>query len=425
MRSLCLILHRWFGLIAALFLFLTGLTGAVISWDHELDDWLNSHLTSTASAGEAIPSLTLARQVEARYPQIRVTSLPLHSEPGHSLALFVQPLVDPASGRLYEPGFNQIFLDPVTGEELGKRQWGAVWPVTRENFISFLYKLHYSLHLPEMFGTDRWGIWLLGVIGLLWTVDCLLAIVLTLPASRRRQEAGGAPAASFWRRWQPSWRIRWQGGNYKRNYDLHRAGSLWTWGLLFILAFTAFSLNLRREIFIPVLTSVSSLTPTPFDQRPRSPKHQPVAPHLAYEDILPLARAEAVRLGWPEPAARLGYFQNFGVYGADFHTPEADHGVGGAGHKRLYFDAQDGRLLGQRLPWSGTAEDIFVQAQFPLHSGRILGLPGRILISLMGVAVAVLSVTGVYLWWKKRRARRAFAARQARISPDAIGAGEG
>ena len=43
--------------------------------------------------------------------------------------------------------------------------------------------------------------------------------------------------------------------------------------------------------------------------------------------------------------------------------------------------------------------------QFPLHSGRILGLPRRILISLMGLVVAMLSVTGVVIWWKKRAAR--------------------
>jgi uncharacterized iron-regulated membrane protein len=62
-------------------------------------------------------------------------------------------------------------------------------------------------------------------------------------------------------------------------------------------------------------------------------------------------------------------------------------------------------LLGDRQPWKGTAADIFVQAQFPLHSGRILGLPGRILISAMGLAVAALSVTGVIIWARKRRAR--------------------
>ena len=46
-----------------------------------------------------------------------------------------------------------------------------------------------------------------------------------------------------------------------------------------------------------------------------------------------------------------------------------------------------------------------MQAQFPLHSGRILGLPGRILISTMGLVVAALSVTGVVIWYRKRRAR--------------------
>jgi len=85
--------------------------------------------------------------------------------------------------------------------------------------------------------------------------------------------------------------------------------------------------------------------------------------------------------------------------------------VAGAGHKRLYYDGGDGRLIGDRLPWTGTAADIFVQAQFPLHSGRILGVPGRILISMMGLVVAMLSITGVVIWAKKRRARLMAASR--------------
>jgi uncharacterized iron-regulated membrane protein len=42
-----------------------------------------------------------------------------------------------------------------------------------------------------------------------------------------------------------------------------------------------------------------------------------------------------------------------------------------------------------------------------VHSGRIFGLPGRILISAMGLGVAMLSVTGVVIWLRKRRARLA------------------
>ena len=65
LRPSMVVLHRWFGLAVALFLFVSGLTGAVISWDHELDAWLNPqlfHAASGADAGPAKPVLELARQ---------------------------------------------------------------------------------------------------------------------------------------------------------------------------------------------------------------------------------------------------------------------------------------------------------------------------------------------------------------------------
>ena len=64
-----------------------------------------------------------------------------------------------------------------------------------------------------------------------------------------------------------------------------------------------------------------------------------------------------------------------------------------------------GSLEGGRVPWEGTAADIFMQLQFPLHSGRIAGIPGRIFLSFMGLVVALLSITGIVIWFKKRAAR--------------------
>jgi uncharacterized iron-regulated membrane protein len=46
---------------------------------------------------------------------------------------------------------------------------------------------------------------------------------------------------------------------------------------------------------------------------------------------------------------------------------------------------------------------VFNQLQFPIHSGRVLGIPGRLLISCMGLVVAMLSITGVVIWLRKRR----------------------
>lgn len=411
MRNLFLTFHRYAGLLIAGFLFISGVTGAIISWDHELDELLNPHLTQAVSSGPAIPALQLASEIEARHPQVRVTFFPLQPEPGKAFAFGVSPRVDPATGKLFQPGFNQVFVDPASGEELGKREWGAVWPVTRENLVSFLYVLHFSLHLPEVWGIDRWGIWLLGVIAIIWTVDCFTGFYLTLPPRRRRRDdsldqLNGVAPRSWWQRWQPAWKVRWSSGSYKLNFDLHRAFSLWTWLLLFIVAFTAFSLNLYREVFFPLMSKVSQVTPSPFDTRAPTDLHKPISPQLGYAEAIERARADAQQRGWSTPVGSAFYTPNWGIYGIEFYQPGADHGVGGVGHARIYIDGEDGQVLGDRQPWTGSAADIFVQAQFPLHSGRILGLPGRILISIMGLVVALLSVTGVVIWWKKRKARQ-------------------
>lgn len=406
MRAFFTVLHRYFGLGIAGFLIVTGLTGAIISWDHELDEWLNPDLNEVSGQGTAISPIELANQLEQRFPKIEVTYFELHQEPGHSQYFWVEPRVDPITSHLYEPGFNQVYLDPATGDVLGKREWGQVWPITRKTFMSFLYKLHFSLHIPEFWGIDHWGIWLLGIIALTWTVDCFTGFYLTLPIKRRKIRASKTTSGKSWlQRWKPAWKIRWRSGPHKLNFDLHQALGLWTWGLLFVVAFTAFSLNLYREVFFPLMSTISEVTPSPLDERIPTGHDNPIEPTLTFQEIASLASGEAEKLGWTQPLGSLWYAREFGLYRAEFFPVTAGHGAGGVGHKALFFDGHTGERLGEFIPWQGTAADIFVQAQFPLHSGRILGLPGRILISIMGIVVAMLSVTGVIIWWRKRQTR--------------------
>lgn len=406
MRQGFVLLHRYAGLAIAAFLVVSGLTGAIISWDHELDELLNPHLTHVGSRGPAQPSLELAAAIEARDPRMQVTWLPLHEEAGHSLAFGVEPRVDAKTGRLFDVDYNQVFVDPVTGAQLGTREWGGVWPITRENLVSFLYVLHYSLHMPAMWGIDRWGLWLLGIIAIIWTLDSFVGFYLTLPA-RRRARAAAAPSEgrSFWSRWKSAWKVRWNSGSTKLNFDLHRAFSLWTWLVVFILAFTAFSLNLYSEVFHPLMSKVSQVTPTPWDTRQLTALDEPIEPQLGFADILDRAKAEGVARGWTTPVGGIFYSRHQGFYSVNYYAPGDDHGATGVGPPQVYFDGMDGQLIGDRLPWKGTAADIFVQAQFPLHSGRILGIPGRILVSIMGLVVALMSITGVLIWWRKRAAR--------------------
>ena len=105
MRPLFVLIHRYVGLLMVPFLFVTGLTGAIISWDHELDDLLNPQLMEAKGSGPAIASLKLAKEIEARDPRVQVAFIPLSAEPGESLHFGVLPRVDPATGRLFAPGF--------------------------------------------------------------------------------------------------------------------------------------------------------------------------------------------------------------------------------------------------------------------------------------------------------------------------------
>jgi uncharacterized iron-regulated membrane protein len=41
---------------------------------------------------------------------------------------------------------------------------------------------------------------------------------------------------------------------------------------------------------------------------------------------------------------------------------------------------------------------------------NVFGLPYRIFVFIAGIVITMLSVTGVYIWWKKRGFRRHIAA---------------
>jgi uncharacterized iron-regulated membrane protein len=391
MRGTLVRLHRWFGLFVAVFLFISGLTGAIISWDHELDEWLNPALYRANSGSEAqarFTPLELAAKLERIDPRVRVTYLPLATEPGHALELFVSPRVNPATGKLHEVSYNQVAMDPATGEIQARRYWGAI-SLSRENLLPFLYKLHYSMHIPDVSGIEI-GVLFMGIVGIVWALDNFIALYLSFPNFAA---------------WRKSFAFRWRQGGYKLNFDLHRSGGMWVWLLLLMVAITSVSMNLETQVMRPVVSMFSTLSPSPFDVRTPIAEETAPEPRRSMQSIIDNASRIAAERNLEAPAGALFYSPAYQAIGVGFFEPGHDHGDGGLGNPWLYFDSQDGRLLFEEIPGTGTAGDIFMQAQFPLHSGRIIGLPGRIAMSLMGMMVAMLSVTGIVIWARKLRAR--------------------
>ena len=129
-------------------------------------------------------------------------------KPGIPAILAAVPRNDPATGKPFAESNQVFYLDPVSGEQQDQREWGACC-LQRENLIPFLPEFHYTLTLP-----GNWGLWLMGLVACAWVIDCMVALLLTLPRTR-----------PFWRKWSSVWKIK--GGHaYRLNYDLHRAGRL-------------------------------------------------------------------------------------------------------------------------------------------------------------------------------------------------------
>ncbi|WP_027819950.1 PepSY-associated TM helix domain-containing protein [Paraburkholderia bannensis] len=401
MRPLLVRLHRWFGLGIAAFLFLAGLTGAVIAWDHELDAALNPTFYTAAMPGAPLAPLELVKRFEAANPHAVVSFMPLAAQPGETFIVRASPRVDPQTNAPYALDYNQVALNPVNGDVQSRRMWGAP-SLARLNLIPFLYQLHYTLFLPTKMGID-FSVWTMGVVGMVWLLDGFIAIVLAFPNFKS---------------WRKSLAFRVKRGGYALTFDLHRSGGVWLWGILTVVALTSVSMNLGAQVVRPVVSVFSTLAPDPFRTVAPGPALTLDEAIQARDRIIAEAADAGRREGIAAPPGGLFAVPSLGYVGVGYYEPGKDHGDAGLGNPWLILSARTGQVLAKQIPGEGSAGDIFIQAQFPLHSGRIAGLPGRIAISFTGLMVAVLSVTGVLIWLKKARARRK-SAKSAKPSKQA------
>jgi len=358
------------------FLILAGVTGALIAFHNEIDAWISPALFRVEEQGAQQLSLdAIVAAVERAHPTARVSYVPLHRKPGHSLVVGVVP------GAAEPLLFDQVFVDPATGRILGKRLWGAA-RLQPAYVMPFLYKLHYSLHIPGVA-----GLWLMGLIGLAWATDGVAGWWLSFPKGVRLLDA---------------LIVRWRSGGYKRTFDLHRATGVWLWPVFITLALTGAALNLHAEMFRPLMSLASPVTPFFTDSRPQlaSPL---VEPSVSWDAALERAVMEAPRhFAGLQRSESIDYWPEHGLYRVGFFSSsDIDQRYG---RSRLWIDAVSGKVVHVEFPTGETAGDAISAWLYPLHSGTFAGLAGRIAVAIAGLAAAFLAATGVLVWASKRRA---------------------
>ncbi|MEH3143783.1 MAG: PepSY-associated TM helix domain-containing protein [Methylobacterium frigidaeris] len=151
-------LHTWSGLIVGWVLFAVFVTGTASYYRTDITRWMQPELRREAS---------LDPDAVARAADLAVAHLQTHAAGARAWFIGLpqpdRPLVDLFwRGRPGTPP-NRVFLDPRTGEPAALRD-------TRGG--DFLYRFHFELHLPPL-----WGRWIVGICAMIMLVALVSGII--------------------------------------------------------------------------------------------------------------------------------------------------------------------------------------------------------------------------------------------------------
>lgn len=385
------LLHRYTGLAMTIFLIIIGLTGSLLAFLPELDGAINPQFVAPTQGVATLEPLIFLENAERSDASIKADAVWLNDT---AATVTVSPRT--SSGL----SFDQLIFNPYTGELLGKRLYGDL-SQGLQNLMPFIYKLHYALALDDVGG------WILGITALVWTLDCFVGFYLTLPPRKSNRTLQNLLATkSFWQRWQPAWLIKWSASKTRINFDLHRAGGLWLWLALLVFAWSSVYMNLGG-FYTQIMQSVSEYH-QPWTDFPDLP--QPVQnPPISWRQAQDIAQAELNHLEQTQGIRSLapsGFWINrakgFYVYAVKSTADIQDHG----GNTRAVIDANSGAVKQVLLPTGQYSGNTITSWLLAFHTANIWGLPYKIFVCVLGLAIVMLSVTGVLIWLKKRRRNR-------------------
>lgn len=383
-RRYATLLHRYVGLVLALFLAIVGLTGAAIAWNDELERVFAPVLFVLPPGRAQLPALDpfALRDAAARaMPEFAVNAVDFTRRRDQPARFAIEARPGGAT-----PANTEIALDPASGALVGARRQGDLrqgWI----NLMPFIYDVHDALALG-----DR-GALVLGLVALLWTIDCFVGAYLTLPPVR----------AKWWAKWRKAWRVRRPATSFKLTFDLHRAGGLWLWGVLLLFSWSSVSFNLPA-VYRPIMCTVLACIDDP-PQPPARSVPQPVlgwrqAHALAQERMAAIARQQ----GFTVLSERLMFYDP-GTHAYSYRV-RSDRDPGRLGNTQIRIDGDDGRVSAVSIPTGRAAGDTITIWLETIHTAGVFGRTLKIVITLTGLMIAGLSVTGVLIFLRKAASRK-------------------
>lgn len=336
-RGFLMWVHLVLGLTGAVFIAILGVTGAYITFQGPLQRWLNPVPAIVGFTGAADIE-RIVQEVERRFPSRYVASVDVRRQEATVVRLRDR---------------TTVFVDPHTTKVISSRPYRFA---SLENLTQLMRRLHTELVL------GRKG-------NLLVTIATVETLLLAL--------------TGLWLWWRKKhWQFRaWRGSVFRVSWDLHNATGLWF--LVPVLSMVVTGLLLAAP---GPVHRVAGARPAPFRGPPASKSDSSGA------GVIPLSRALV--------AADSALPGELTVRVTIPAGPAAAYGVARPG-RTVYVDQYSGRVIEVRPDRAPTAGDEAIEAVEHLHTGESLGVPGRTIMTLGSLMLAVMTLTGVVLGWKR------------------------
>lgn len=384
-RKFWLNLHLGIALTVGFEFVILGLSGSCNVFYYELNELF---LPSLPSASQSQPrSLDdIMHSVKAAHPQ-RTGGWNMIL-PGYrsDYVWAIYPKPEETKDELYGP--LEVQVDPYSGEIVAQHFWGRT-------VLSLIYEVHAALVTGKISAElGKIGFKVVCFFGVFLFVSCLSGLYLWWPRGGKVKQALTIKAHASPQRFY---------------FDLHKTIGFYSSALLLVIAFTGFAFG-YKDIIKPLVNYFSAVNAEHLQNPAFKSTVQGSSP--------PISIAQAVVIADQ-------VFPGAELRGID--TPDGGEGVymiakrqAGEVYRqrprsKVWIDQYSGKVLAVQDPGKFGAGETFLDLLWSLHDGEVLGLAGRILWSIVGLAPLALYITGILRWLQKRDAgnRRMVNARKA------------
>lgn len=361
LRSLVFQLHRYLGLFCGLILVIIGTTGSLLIFEPELEHQFIEHrFGAIVPQGNLVNIDMVVAMVQAELS--RTSGLTLGN------ILIPQDATSPYQARLWDASDRlvQLFVHPYTGQVMGTISEAESW-------LQIVLRLHYQLLAGNT------GMIVAGITGLLLFILSLTGIVLW----------------PGWLKLIAGFKIKWKAHPKRRNFDLHKVVGAIAAVFLAFTGFTGFCWNFYDWSSLLIYTITFTSKPPELSSKPLPDQSVlPVSKSLEIADTtFPNSITTYVGLpSKPDGIVRVGKRQA--------------HESFRYGESEVLVDPYTGQILRVQNSKTLGLGDRVLNAFIPLHYGTFWGVASRILYVFVGLAPLLLFLTGLMMWWYRKRKQR-------------------